>query len=88
MQTWHRIFNSRKCKIEFKNILLIAELVFCLPVITAKLERSFSMLKHIKGDTLAALGVNQVENLIRILQEGPNCFDPINAMKIWADHVV
>ena len=90
MRTWHRIFNSGKCKIEFKNILLIADLAFCLPVSIAKLERSFSTLKRIKRDTRAALGVNRVENLIGISQEGPppECFDPTNAMKLWADHVV
>ena len=75
---------------EFKNILLVAELAFCLPVSTSKLEKSFSMLKHIKRDTLAALGVNRVDNLTRILQEGPplESFDPTNAMKLWVDHVV
>ena len=62
LRTWHCIFNSEKCKIEFKNVVLVAELTFCLPVRTAKLERSFSMLKHIKRDTRAALGVNWVEN--------------------------
>ena len=43
-----------------------------------------------KRDTRAALGVNLVENLMRILQEGPPLkrFDPTNAMKLWADHVV
>ena len=48
------------------------------------------MLKRIKRDTGAALGVNRVENLMRILQEGPplECFDQTNAMKLWADHVV
>ena len=48
------------------------------------------MLKRIKRETRAALGVNRVENLIRILQTGPplECFDPTNAMRLWADHVV
>ena len=48
------------------------------------------MLKRIKRDTRAALGVNRVENLMRISQEGPppQCFDATNAMKLWADHVV
>ena len=55
LRTWHRIFNSEKRKIEFKNILLVAELAFCLPVNTAKLERSFSMLKRIKRDTRSAI---------------------------------
>ena len=90
LRTWHCIFNSEKCKIEFKNILLVAELAFCLPVSTAKLERSFSMFKHIKRDTRAALGVNRVEHLMRISQEGPplECFDLTNAIKLWADHPV
>ena len=57
-QTIYRIFNSEKCKIEFKNMLLVAELAFCLPVSTEKLKRSFSILKRIKRDTRAALGVN------------------------------
>ena len=43
------------------------------------------MLKCIKRDTRAAMGVNRVENLIRISQE---CFDPTKAMKLWADHVI
>ena len=65
------------------------ELAFCLPVSTAKLERSFSMLKCIKRDTRAGLGA-RVENLTRILQEGPllECFDPTDAMKLLADYVV
>ena len=90
LQTWHWIFNSEKCKIKFKNILLVAELAFCLPVSTAKLERLFSLLKCIKRDTCAALSVNWVENLMRISQKGPplECFDPTNAMKLWANHVV
>ena len=71
-------------------MLLVAELAFCLPVSTEKLKRSFSILKRIKRDTRAALGVNWVENLMWISQEGPplECFDTTIAMKLWADHVV
>ena len=48
------------------------------------------MLKCIKRDTRAGLGANRVENLMRILQEGPllECFDPTDAMKLLADYVV
>ena len=48
------------------------------------------MLNRIKRDTLAVLDVNLVENVMRILQEGPplECFEPINAMKLWANHVI
>ena len=88
--TWHHIFSSRKCKIKFKNLILVAELAFCLPVTTVKQERPFSMLNRIKRDTLAVLDLNLVENVMRILQEGPplECFEPINAMKLWANHVI
>ena len=69
---------------------MVAELAFYLPLSKAKLERLFSMLKHIKRDTRAALGANRVENLMRISQERPplECFDLTNAIKLWADHVV
>ena len=48
------------------------------------------MLQCIKRDTCAGLGANRVENLMRILQEGPllECFDPTDAMKLLADYVV
>ena len=48
------------------------------------------MLQCIKRDTCAGLGANQVENLMRILQEGSllECFDPTDAMKLLADYVV
>ena len=90
LRTSDCIFNSEKCKIEFKNILLVAELAFCLSVSTAKPERSFLMLKRIKRDICAVLGVIRVENLMRISQEGPplEWFDRNNAMKLWADHAV
>ena len=89
MGTWHRICNFEKYKIKFKIILLVAELALCLPVSIAKLERSFSILKRIERDTRAARGVNRVENLIRISQEGPplECSNPTNAENLWADHV-
>ena len=44
LRTWHHIFNSEKCKVEFKNVLLVTELAFCLPFSRVKPERSFSML--------------------------------------------
>lgn len=48
------------------------------------------MRKHIKTDIPAPLGVNRVEDLMIILQEGPSleCFDPTYAMRLWADQVV
>ena len=44
------------------------------------------MLNRIKRDALAVLD----GNLMRILQKGPplECFEPINAMKLWANHVI
>ena len=66
LQTWHQVFNSSKCSEEYWNVLLVAELIFCLPVCTAKLERSFSLLKRIKTDGRASLNKDHLQNLIRI----------------------
>ena len=41
LRTWHCISNSEKCKVEFKNITLVVELAFCLPVSTAKQKGHF-----------------------------------------------
>ena len=85
LKTWRRIFDSSKCKSDFTNISLLIEISFCLPVTTAKLERSFSMLNRVKTDTWAAMGIDCVENLLRIGQEGPplSSFHPLPAMDHW-----
>ena len=71
-------------KNQLQKYSLRSELAVCLPLSKVKLERLFLMLKHIKRDTQATLGVNQVENLMKILQERPPLvyFDLTNAMKL------
>ena len=87
--TWYPIFSSKNaCKFKSKSIFLVAELAFCLPVSTEKLERSFSIINRMKRDTRYAEGVNWVENLMRNSQGGPllECFDRTNAMKLRLNH--
>ena len=88
--TWKRIFSSTKSKTDFKNILYLIELTFCLPVSTSKVERSFSLLKRIKTDTRCSLGTERVENIMRICQEGPplNEFDATPVVKRWVNDKV
>ena len=45
--TWKKLFTSQK-KNEWSDVLLLAELLFSVPVSNAKLERMFSKLKRIK----------------------------------------
>lgn len=86
-KTWARIFNSTRCKNDYKNVLLLVEVLFCLPVSASICERSFSLLKRTKRDTRASLGPERLENLMRISLHGPPItkFEAGPSMKRWAD---
>ena len=62
---WYRILNSGR-KSEWCNILLLAELLFCLPVSNAAVERLFSMMKRIKTRLRSSMGQIRLSHLIRI----------------------
>ena len=87
LKTWRRIFNCSRASCDFKNILLVIEIAFCMPVSAAVCERSFSLLKRIKTDTRSNLGADRLENLIRICLEDPplKSFDVMPAINKWAD---
>ena len=84
--TWPKIFSSPRKK-DWKDLLNLISLLFTLPVSNAKLERMFSKLKRIKTLQRASLGANRLENLLRIVEDGPNVenFDAIPAMEYWAN---
>ena len=83
---WYKIFNSSR-RNEWKFILLLVELLFCLPISNAKVERLFSFMKRIKRDSRASLGEVQLNNMIRICVEGATVtdFNPLPAITLWAN---
>ena len=67
---WKKLFTSAK-KNEWSDALLLVELLFPIPVLNAKLEHMFSKLKRIKTIFRASLSSTRVENLLRIVEDGP-----------------
>lgn len=83
-KTWYRIFNSPR-KTQWKDILIMVELIFTIPVSNAKLERMFSKMKHVKTLNRSALKEKKLEAILRILEEGPplQTYDPTPAIQLW-----
>ena len=52
---WNQLFTCSRAA-EWKLILLLVELLFCLPVSNAKVERFFSFMNRVKTDTRSSLG--------------------------------
>ena len=62
---WYKILNSSR-KSEWCNILLLVELLFCLSVSNAVVERQFSMMKRLKTRLRSSIGQFRLCHLIRI----------------------
>ena len=67
---WWKLFNAVDSG-QWKNILGVVELLFCLPMSNGHLERVFSQLKLIKINRRTRLGEDTLDRLIRINVEGP-----------------
>ena len=82
--TWKRLFACEGG--DFKNILVVVELCFAMPVSSSVVERCFSTLKQIKTDMRSSLTTETLEGLIRISIESPptESFDVTPAMEAWA----
>ena len=85
LKVWYKLFNS-SMRNDWPLPLLVAELLFSLPVSNAKVERLFSLMKRIKTDTRASLCNRRLNRLIRICTEGPSedVYDPVPAIDMWS----
>ena len=86
---WRQLFSSSRSG-DWNLVLLIAELLFCLPISNAKVERLFSFMNRVKTDSRASLGENRLNSLLRIGIEGPKpeAYDVTNAMHLWANATI
>ncbi|XP_069142263.1 zinc finger protein 862-like [Argopecten irradians] len=68
-----------------QNFLMLVKIMLCLPVSSAKCERTFSTMNRIKTDVRSSLNITTLEDLIRISGEGPDIlgFDPNSAVQKW-----
>lgn len=86
MKTWRKIFSSPRCA-DWSGILTLVELLFTLPISNAKIERIFSKLKRVLTEKRASLKEARLDDLIRIMEEGPSweLYHPYDAIKLWWD---
>jgi hypothetical protein len=88
-KTWKLLFNC-SYSYKWKNILLLIELLFSVPVCNAKLERLFSHLRRVKNDFRCSLGEHRLTNILRIIEEGPplGSFDASAVVHLWQSQKV
>ena len=82
--TWRKIFFAPRSK-GWKDALILIELLFTIPVSNAKLERMFSKLKRVETNFPCSLSLQRLENILRIMEEGPAWeeYDPLPAIELW-----
>ena len=56
---------------EYKNVLMLVEVVLILPMSTACCERGFSAMKRVKNDWRSSLSNAALSDLLRITIDGP-----------------
>lgn len=82
---WQTLLTKVPYKNDFKDVLHLVELVLVLPISAAQCKHAVSAqhrINRIKSSTRATLTVSVLEDLIRLLPEGPAVaeFDPIPAV--------
>ncbi len=82
--TWRKIFSAPRSN-GWEDALILIELLFTIPVSNAKLERMFSKLKRVKTNFRCSLSLQRLENILRIMEEGPAWeeYDPLPAIELW-----
>ena len=81
---WWRVFHAPNCS-EWANVLVLAELLFSLPVSNGKLERVFSLLGTIKLDKRTQLSNETLDDLLLFnLDKLPlEKFNPNPGINFW-----
>ena len=73
------------CDRDWGRVLLLVELIMCLPISNAVVERLFSLLKRIKTKQRCSLSNVRTAKLIRVCLEGPSLdqFDATKHVENW-----
>ena len=81
---WWKLFNAVDSE-QWRNVLSVVELLFCLPMSNGHLEQVFSQLKLIKVNRRTCLGEDTLDRLIRISVQGPSLakWDASYALELW-----
>ena len=84
LKTWYKLYNSSR-QLNWGRVLLLVELIMCLPISNAVVERLFSLLKRIKTKQRCSLSNVRTAQLIRVCLEGPplDQFDATKHVENW-----
>ena len=84
-RVWHRLHTVPDAT-QWPNLLQICQLLFSLPFSTAKVERTFSVLKAIKTERRVSLNSSTLEDLLEVKLEGPPLseFSADAAVELWS----
>ena len=83
-KVWHRLHTAPDAA-QWPNLLQICQLLFSLPFSTAKVERTFSVLKAIKTERRSSLNFSTLEDLLAVKLEDPPLseFSADVAVELW-----
>ena len=90
LDIWERIFTNEETVKEWDNILHLIEILLITPFSNRKLERMFSKMLRVKNHWWNKLGLDRLEALLRISEEGPSIesFNPDIAFESWYNEKV
>ena len=79
------LLRTHRNRDDFKNILMLVEIVFVLPVSSSVCERGFSAVKRIKSDWRSSLTTQMMNHLLTISIEGESTDDYVadRAVQLW-----
>ena len=82
---YHRIFTNQNLKQNFENILILVEIILCIPVSSAICERGFSTMSRIKFDWRSKLDIEMLNILMAVSIEGPSSgdYNCQRALELW-----
>lgn len=82
---YHRLFTNPNQKETLKNILVLAEIILCIPVSSAICERGFSAMARIKSDWRSRLTPDMLNFLMAVSIQGPEPMDynAARALNLW-----
>ena len=82
---YHRLFTNQNLKETMKNILMLAEIILCIPVSSAICERGFSTMARVKSDWRSRLNIDMLNILMAISIEGPasSDYNAQRALELW-----
>jgi hypothetical protein len=82
---YNRLFMNPNHSENLHNILMLVEIILCIPVSSAVCERGFSAMARVKSDWRARLDISMLNMLMALAIEGPpvGAYNAQRAIELW-----